>query len=346
LPSEWPDGGHDASVDWENFNRQSDTNIAPDSPAFGPRALVEENKAPVFISNLGRFFSETELGRVFDPLMWEEDAGGGTIRWASEIASRRIDPSNTLGGGNTLRIGRPEHERFYDFEPEVALSDTSVHAVRLRDLFHCGIPSSSEQSEIEGPLRLVEGHVNVNTAPRNVLRSLVAGKLVSDPEIAKQSRGHDERDTLAPRVIDRDVSAPSQSVEADIVADAIIDGRPYLSPGELAFVTSAKTHEGSGSEKEQLFGNSNFVPDGENLQWNDQAAEESFARLYNSATVRSRNFRVHVVGQSLEKTPSGRYRVKATRKRSYRVFVNRGEEGAVVIDPSKVKVDVLHEINL
>lgn len=343
LPSEWPDGGHDSSAEWGSFNRQSDVNIAPDDPRFGPRATPEPAKAPVFLSNLGRFFSESELGRVFDPLMWQRNASGGVREWTPTIGRSGIGPSNTIGGGNTLRIGRPEHERFYDVGRDARITDTGTSAIRLLDLFHCGMPFSSVPDEVNGGLRLVEGHVNVNTAPREVLRALAAGRLESDPEIGIQSQRHDTRNLLAPRVQASEVSAPSAAVEADLVADAIIAGRPYLSTSELALIS---TPAGSGSNSSLLLGNKEFLAGGSRLQINDQATEEVFARIYNSATVRSRNFRIHVIGQSLERTPSGSYRIKATRKKSYRVFVSRGEGNPAIIQPNEVKVEVLHETNL
>jgi len=113
----------------------------------------------------------------------------------------------------------------------------------------------------------------------------------------------------------------------------------------LAGITAEPLSSTTGTSEAQLFGNRDFIPDSDNLQWNDQAAEEVFARVYNSSTVRSRNFRVHVVGQSLKKTPSGRYLVGATKKKSYRVFVERGETNAGEIIPENVNVEVINEVN-
>jgi hypothetical protein len=56
-------------------------------------------------------------------------------------------------------------------------------------------------------------------------------------------------------------------------------------------------------------------------EWNDAAAEETFARIFNNATVRSRNFKIVVTGQSLRRTRSGETKVLATRSRLYHVFV-------------------------
>jgi hypothetical protein len=56
-------------------------------------------------------------------------------------------------------------------------------------------------------------------------------------------------------------------------------------------------------------------------EWNDAAAEEAFARIFNNATVRSRHFRVVVTGQAVVKTRSETTKVLATRSRVYHVFV-------------------------
>jgi len=338
LPSEWPDGGHDSSADWRNFNHTTDRSFFPDAPRFSKeRAPVEPEKAPVFLSNLGRFISETELGRVFDPIMWED----GSFAWVAEVTASNASESDKVGGGNTLRIGRPEHPRFFEIPGNGGRADTSLSAFRLLDLFHCGMPMSSDESLLRGENREVAGHININTAPREVLRALAAGKLVADTEISTQSNTHDTNRALAPRTNSRELGALFNEVEADVIADRIIAGRPYLSPSDLAAITAETT----ASSKEQLFGNPSFISDSGNLQWNDQAAEEVFARVYNSSTVRSRNFRVHVVGQSLKRTSSGRYLVGSTKRKSYRVFVDRGETSSGEIEPSKVTVEVINEVN-
>ncbi|MDP0489615.1 MAG: hypothetical protein Q7Q71_01025 [Verrucomicrobiota bacterium JB023] len=353
IPSEWPDGGHDSTFDFSSFHDLNSTNSTrqylPDDQVFQTKAPTEPMKAPVFLSNLGRFISETELGNVFDPLMWEGPGSGSASQWVEEISrSSRVKPSTTIGGGNTLRIGRPEHSRFYTPPTSPAdRTDSSLCASHLLDLFHAGIPGGFILADRNSVRRLVEGHVNVNTASHDVLRTLVAGYLASDPLLARQSTSHDERSTLAPRVSlleDEDrYGAPSKSIEADLVADAIIAGRPYMSRSELA--QAVALDEASG-DYEPVFGNPDLYPRGSTVQWTDRAAEEVFARLYNNTTVRSRNFRVHVIGQSLRRTPSGLYRAGSTKKKSYRVFVDSGTLGTTEIDSEDVVVEVINEINL
>ena len=64
--------------------------------------------------------------------------------------------------------------------------------------------------------------------------------------------------------------------------------------------------------------------------------------------MRSRNFRVHVIGQSLEQTPSGRVIVKATRKKTYRLFVDVEDRDPLTgeFDTANLKIDTLYETNL
>ena len=75
LVSEWPDGGHDASFDVSSFHKRSsspaDRALRPDSSVLYTGDVdAESMKAPLFVSNLGRYFSETELGNIYDPIMW------------------------------------------------------------------------------------------------------------------------------------------------------------------------------------------------------------------------------------------------------------------------------------
>ena len=73
IPSEWPDGGHDASFDLQTFHKagRGEKNKWPDDARFvDPQPTPEPDKAPLRISNMGRFLSESELGHVTDPVMW------------------------------------------------------------------------------------------------------------------------------------------------------------------------------------------------------------------------------------------------------------------------------------
>ena len=63
------------------------------------------------LSNLGRFYSATELGRVYDPILWNVALpAGANLPWGDVQTTTAAD--SRRGGGNTLRIGRPEHPMF------------------------------------------------------------------------------------------------------------------------------------------------------------------------------------------------------------------------------------------
>lgn len=326
LPSEWPDGGHNALVGL--WAPGTNDNVEMTDPkfafAYDPQMRFS---APQSISNRGRFYSVTELGRVFDPIMHtpvfpgvqetDQLCGSGKMPesqdgWPDVAVS---SPSVFYGGGNTLRIGRPEHGAF---EPSVG---EGKHAAYLLDLFHVGLSRSEVASDREGPVVRIAGHVNLNTASRDVLRALAAGPLVMDPMLSRQtSVEHDQ--TRMPPITGLSLSAPASVVEADRIADAIIGSRPYGSTAGLAYA-----RESNGC---LVFGNKALYPEGKRIEWSDAAAEETFARVYEAATVRSRNFRVWVVAQAIE--PSGVSgavpTVLAEVRKVYTVFADPGERTA------------------
>jgi hypothetical protein len=82
------------------------------------------------------------------------------------------------------------------------------------------------------------------------------------------------------------------------------------------------------------------------LQWSDAAAEEAFARVYNSSTVRSRNFRIWVVGQAVAPTAPTNLspEVLSEVRKAFTVFADPGERNSNgSIDSSKFKTSIIHE---
>ncbi|MDX1680289.1 MAG: hypothetical protein R3242_06125 [Akkermansiaceae bacterium] len=336
LPSQWADGGHDSATG--DFRVTTSDARMPTDPEFWPLALVptpQASHAPQRRSSRGRFLSATELGHLFDPLMWTpaypdlpDFPGSGAqdtaellgtqsiwqrpamplrrgqwpeVSWASSISNRH-------GGGHSLRIGRAEHPRFD--RPGLRASD-------LLDLFHCGQPDSTHPALREGPLLRVAGRVNVNTASREVLRSLVHGELLQDAAIAEQlSLAHDTSHHLAPVTSPWQADAEQLMQAADAIATEIIRARPFATTSSLSHLRSEKG--------EAVFGNAElFSPDG-SIQWSDAAAEECFARIYEQTGVRSRNFRLWVVGQAVRPNESG-VEVLANVRRVYTVHLDPGE---------------------
>jgi hypothetical protein len=336
LPSEWPDGGHDA--DYGNVppavlagegGKEGDERVMPDDPQFFQNlSEPKAEQAPMRISNRGRFYSATELGRIYDPVMWNTGAPPGAGEPWPDVTDSSL-ASGDFGGGNTLRIGRPEHPRF---------DRPGMRATRLLDLFHAGKSRSDDASQREGALVRIEGHVNLNTARRDVIRALAAGALRMDPLLAKRtSLTHDTMARLAPPVSPLELSAPMQEHEADRIAEAIMKGRPFASLSEIA---ALKDEQGR-----FVFGNREVYPEGTSIQWSDAAAEEVFARVYEASTARSRNFRVWVIGQSLGAPKSdGSPVVLAECRKVFSVFADPGErnpDGS--IDPKKTRAVILDE---
>ncbi len=348
MPSEWPDGGHDSPLGNFNLLNQS---LEPFIFGHGPEPYPRN--APMRISNEGRFFSATELGNVYDPVMWhpiypdrkgapgsglpdsqtlQGDIGDGKGRMP---ATRNVWPdvsnasyaNNDFGGGNTLRIGRPEHQGF---------DKPGWRASHLLDLFHAGIAHSENEAEREGPVVEIKGHVNVNTAGEDALRALAAGMLMQDPELRRvTSRSHEVPGRYTSRSQLIELGTPTKEKAADQIARAIIRSRPFASAAELA---SAENEQG-----DPVFGNRELYDAGNNIEWTDAAAEEVFGRIYNSSTFRSRNFRVWVIGQAItgsEKSPE----VLSESRKVYTIFADPGErasDGSIV--PQNTKVRIIHE---
>jgi hypothetical protein len=339
MPSEWPDGGHNSTYESNSFYTD-DQRVNPDDNRFMPTASSTlrnppVDEAPMRLSNLGRFYSATELGRVYDPVMWQiSSPAGANLPWGNVLSSSPSSPD--YGGGNTLRIGRPEHPKFD--EP----ANPGLEAWRLLDLFHAGISRSETPAERQGPVQSIEGAVNLNTAKRDTLRALVLGALTQDPKMAlRSSESHNTTSLMAPPVTPYKTPAAELNAEAARIADAIIElrrQRPFSSPAEIA--------EARDTSGRQVFGNRELLADGTRIHRSDSASEESFARIYESSTVRSRNFRIWVVGQSVAPTTSSTAKpeVLAEVRRAFTVFADPGERSADgSIDSTKVKLRIRHE---
>ena len=352
LPSEWPDGGHDSPFGTDTLYGllgmtqsafEDDHRIEPDDPRFNkslPDLSLGEMEAPMRLSNLGRFYSATELGRVYDPVMWQVRGTSDSLNapassWGDVLSSST--PSTDYGGGNTLRIGRPEHPQF---------DQPGKRASQLLDLFHAGRSRSADMTKREGLLIDIKGQININTASKAALRLLIAGKIQQDPEIRKfLDATHTQGISKYPSY-SKLASPPDVTLVADRIASAVIRSRPYASTSELA---NAKEQDGT-----KVFGNSRIFPEYNPkspvltpaLQWTDSAAEETFSKAYEASTVRSRNFRIWVVGQALAPTSPTNLKpeVLAETRRAYTIFADPGaRKPDGTIDSTKFKMTILHE---
>lgn len=351
MPSEWPDGGHNTpfgsvppavKAGRGGGSARGDERIDPDDPQFFNNVPEPEPfKSPMRISNRGRFYSATELGRIYDPVMWRPtfSSAGKTNQLLDgrmpngetwPLVEEGAPASTQYGGGNSLRIGRHEHPRF---------NQPGLHAAHLLDLFHAGTPRSGDVPD-EGDFYWVHGQVNLNTAGRDVLRALAAGLLEQDPVLAERlSNSHRPNNDMAPPTEELELGTPAAQKAADVIADAIIRERPFSSAAELAAI-----EDGAG---EPIFGNRELYTKKDRIQWSDAAAEEVFARVYNSSTVRSRNFRVWIVGQALAPRESGSTAeptVLAEARKAFTVHAGPAQrEADGSINPADFHPSVLHE---
>jgi hypothetical protein len=191
--------------------------------------------------------------------------------------------SSKGGGGHTLAIGRPEFSAF---------DQNGKRAWQLLDVFSANAGTNTTTN--------TTGRVNLNTASRDVLRSLAAGILQN-------------RDTaIQPNSLQNNLYPPTVSAQADKFADAVINSRPLLSTSALSAIRDSQGQPFFGNPN-QYNGSTQTAP----TEWNDPGREELFAKIYNLATTRSRNFRVFVTGQSLDKNGN----VLSTVTKVYQVFV-------------------------
>ena len=248
--------------------------------------------APCKISNFGSYTNICELGNIFDPIQWAPPATSALTNYANvDIPTGNTWTANSMyGGGSTLRIGRPEHSRFAWTNvagSTVATPNMQMSAAALLDLF-CTTLQFDES-----------GKINLNTAPAPVLRALAGGiYLRSDPALSPSGTNF---------------AVPPAMAEA--FAQGVMRFRskyPFHSPSQLAFIGTDQTWPNTTTwPSGAVFGNktdirlTSPVPgySGRAItnigvtNWNDQAAEEWFSKIFNLSTTYSRNFRVYVIAQ-------------------------------------------------
>jgi hypothetical protein len=308
----WPDGAHHDASD-RAFSLATVTPVGDGNPALrAKRTFVpadvpagsrvsQPQKAPTRISNAGELFSLTELGNIYDPIQWSPNWDGGNettasaeTKWAA-LGSDPADPDGMVSDPDyvvpsTLRIGRGEFAKF---------DQPGQRAYQLLDIFTLAesVPT--------------EGLVNINTASRDVLRALGAGiNIASDPAIE-------------PAVLRPDkLRGPFKEKQADLFADAVINGRPFMTTAQLSSVKMVKD-----GREIYFFGNPEAWDGDGPSTWTDSASEEYFSKMLGLVSVRSRNFRVYVTGDALDKNGE----VASRSRWEYQVSVEpvRGADGQI-----------------
>ena len=284
-PGLWPDGTNSTTNLVARGTRYAITN----PPTLGPFSIPDPT--PCNLSTNSGFLRITELGNIFDPMQWLPAAP--TTNYANcNIAPGTWSANQFAGGGATLRIGRPEHSlfAFTNFPgANTATPNMQSSAAALLDIF------CTESQYDEG------GRVNLNTAPAPVLRALAGGVILSnDPVLGN-------------------VTIPPAMAEA--FAQGVMRFRhryPFYSPSQLCFIGTSPTWPGLWPN-DAVFGNRGSIPLDANAPgnsfgsvasngvsaWNDQTAEEWFAKIFSLSTTQSRNFRCYVIAQRVSIITNG-----------------------------------------
>lgn len=287
----WPDNGHTNSADYGG-----DPKLFSQYPTDFPPATPLTNNYVMKRNDTGVLTNIVELGNIYDPMQWSDLAGSGVANqpglWTNLTAA--AIPDTRFGGRNTLRIGRPELTRFAftNLGGAYPVPNMGLSAVALLDLF--SLSNSCDNG----------GRINLNTAPAPVLRALAGGVILTNDSGMKPSS------TL---------TIPETMTEA--FAQGVMRFRavnPFLTSSQLAFIAtdygitnSTTSHWTNTWPTNAVFGNNKASilltnAPGNTLgttasigvsEWNDQASEEWFSKIYNLSTVQSWNYRTYVVAQ-------------------------------------------------
>jgi hypothetical protein len=293
----WPDNGHA-----DDSDRGGNPTIAtqnPDDASFAKVPLT--NNFVMRRNDSGSFTNILELGNIFDPMQWG-DIYGTTVTnqpglWEN-LTSQATNDSR-FGGRNTLRIGRWEFSRF---------TNSGTRAAQLLDIFAVGTNES-------GPVtNRIAGRININTAGTNALRALAAGVFLASDPMALSDAGAAGTGT--------NMRVPVGAVNDFVRAVASFrTGKPFFAASELNNISTDSVVQNWPTNS--VFGNRT-----RQIIWagNDAMREEWFAKVYPLATVRSRNFLVHVVGQALQTNGTT---VLSTSRRAVQVYLEpvRGASG-------------------
>ncbi|MFD2255414.1 hypothetical protein ACFSSA_01885 [Luteolibacter algae] len=290
-------------TDWPDKGSSSLSGILPDNDKVRPAAspgeisgtlddgtpfpVTQPEMAPAFISNSGRYDSVAELGNIFDPAQWS-DVEDPDLKQAEKKA----------GGGQTLAIGRPEFAAF---------DQDGWRAAQLLDIFSVTHPSGDRHFP-----------VNINTAPREVLRALVSGVLEADPA-------------------NPDLEAPSDIETGDVFADYVIAQRQIFPLRSFSDLNQIRSHplKAENEDDEALipfFGSREAYPQTKapSETWDDAGREELFRKVMERVGFGSKIFRVIVAGEVLSE--SGKVVGRATREYHVSVESTRDVDGVVLPD--------------
>jgi hypothetical protein len=320
----WPDCGHAT-----NSDLGGDPTQYSDDP-INYNTTAQTNNYVMARNDSGALTNICELGKIYDPMQWSDQSGSGVSGqpglWTNLTTNATASP--LYGGRTTLRIGRAEYNRFAftnmygNSVPPIP--NMGMSSAALLDLF-CLTNGANVSG---GPYSLGGGKINLNTAPAPVLRALAGGIMLSN-DLAQAPTNH-----------------PISPAMAEAFAQGVMRFRskyPFLTPAHLSFIgTDPAWPNTSNWPANAVFGNTNAISlstaPGNTFgstarinitQWNDQAAEEWFSKIYSLSSCQSHNYRIYVVAQlvSTATNSSGQITTNATGpliKKYYQVYVRNG----------------------
>ena len=286
-PDNWPDGRKGAPASLTGSGQT--TGAGGSIPVAVGTPITLPGTAPAILTTNGKFLTIFELGNIFDPIQWKPPA---TFTKNSSYAGCSIDATWTTngaelyGGGTTLRIGRPEHQRFaftnLGGTTDLPVPNMGQSAAALLDIF-CATTNGIDDG----------GRINLNTAPGAVLAAL-AGGITLKADSAKA--GTEVNATM--------VTAFTNGVMK------FRQAYPFYSTSQLPFISA---NYGSANWTNTWNASTVFSTNtGCGLKGiteiNDQGMEEWFSKIYGLSTVQSRNFRIYVYAQMVNSNnvPYGR----------------------------------------
>jgi len=272
-------------VDWADSGTNSTPGAASGSDARRPNQVTlpanQPERAPTFISNAGSYNSLGEIGNIFDPAQ------------LTNVNSSTPVGNPNAGGGFTLAIGRPEFGAF---------DKDGQRSAQLLDLFSIR-PDPSASVVVGRP-------ININTAPREVLRALVAGVV-------------NNGDPATPAVV-----PPTNTDIADVFADFVISQRtvyPLRGNSDLNNIRKNPNtiRNPQAPADTPFFGSRDAYKPGTAppTSWDDAGREELLRRTLNLVNFTSKTFRIVVAGEARDQ--SGEVIGRATREYHYSVEPRR-----------------------
>ena len=179
-----------------------------------------------------------------------------------------------------------------------------------------------------GPYSMGGGKINLNTAPAPVLRALAGGILLTND----------------PGQVPASYTIPPAMAEA--FAQGVMRFRsqyPFLTPSHLSFIGTDPAWPNTTTwPTNAVFGNTNSIyltnAPGNTFgttarmaitEWNDQAAEEWFSKIYALSSCQSHNYRIYVVAQLVATNSTGQTNaIGPLVKKYYQVYARNGSSTA------------------